>query len=181
MCTFVSKQKNNVRRHMLTVHLKLKRFCCSDCKPNREFTTKTSLEHHQIRDHKMMAKFLCSDCGQGFATMSFLKAHKQRLGCRPGKSRNRQMTNNEMETLEDGRIQCKICSDLFDTKNKWHMHYFGKHKHSNQCDICGQQMANYSSLQRHKLVQHDKVRAFKCQFEGCGKLFSQKHSLQSHE
>ena len=178
LCGMMTKQKANLDRHMRTVHMKIKEFKCEMCSDEREFTTKTALNHHLYRFHNMEAPVKCSDCGIGFAVEAFLKAHKKNRLCRmaPGK-RPREKNRVDAEVVENG-FRCRVCHLIFDTKAKISMHNFSKHKHSNKCDVCGLQLANYASLQKHKKTIHEKIKPYKCEF--CEKFFSDKTAMETH-
>ena len=177
---------------MKTVHQKLKNYKCTECKELYEYSTQEALNSHNYRYHGLEAPIKCPDCNLGFTFESELRAHKKHMYC----SNNlfapivkREKSNPEfLEVLENGKFFCKICRDTFDTKNKWSMHNYLKHKYSNKCETCDMQLTNYTSLIRHIKVKHNHIKVrhsnnhllyfnyllfqpFKCEF--CDKVCNQ--------
>ena len=66
--------KYNLRRHVESVHLKLKKFECGICK--KVFSSKQNLKEHYFL-HKGIQPFKCLTCNLSFRQASLLSLHKR--------------------------------------------------------------------------------------------------------
>ena len=74
-CGRVFNQKNNFKRHIATVHGKLKKFTCDVC--GQAFAQRATLKFHQ-RTHTGEKGFKCDLCPAAYADPRGLKRHKER-------------------------------------------------------------------------------------------------------
>ncbi|CAO1357306.1 unnamed protein product [Diamesa serratosioi] len=177
ICGYNIKHRANLTRHMKSRHLKLKRFKCLQCTIERTFTTKNSLDQHTYNSHQVEAPYKCVACNRGFPTESNLRSHNKNFDCKSDKKRK--ACNSGLYVLEvKGEYHCKLCNCVYSSLDKFRSHYKSKHRFSLICNVCGQQMGNYTSLIRHKKTIHENLKPFKCPF--CDKSFGQKNSLDSH-
>lgn len=177
-CTYETKFKINLERHQRTVHLKVKNYKCIQC-TDHEYSTQVGLNLHLYRIHNVEPPVKCTDCDQGFTFESELRVHKKHCTGNKIRAKKCRPQDSPVDVLEnDAGFRCKICNQIFVTRSKWSVHYHHKHKNSNICHVCNKQMASSTSLFKHVQVQHNNVRAFKCDL--CDKTFGFKHSMVSH-
>lgn len=136
-CDFKTFSKMNVKRHLRTIHLKIKAFQCQFC-PDKKYTSKVAtfvtttrlfnnnfglqvtLDQHMITKHGQETDFICRCCARKFPTMSFLRSHmKSTCSGSPGAVRERGDPNEYREQLGDSdNYRCKICSVVCEGKGK---------------------------------------------------------------
>ncbi|KAG5679437.1 hypothetical protein PVAND_009004 [Polypedilum vanderplanki] len=176
-CDFKTFSKMNMKRHLNTIHLKIKAFACEFC-PEKKYTSKITLEQHKITKHGKESDFKCNCCHRKFPTMSFLRSHMKTCSGNTSAIRERGDPNYYREPLENDTYRCKLCGLVFIGKGKIAQHYAQRHKHSNVCDICNTSFNSYSNLKKHIQILHNKIHKYTCSF--CSKTFGQKNQLQSH-
>lgn len=177
-CDFKTFSKTNIKRHLTTIHLRIKAFACKLCSDKR-YTSKITLEQHMIRKHNLETDFICLLCGKKFASMSFLRSH-MKLACNPTNVRERGDPNEYRERLneETEKYRCKVCGFIVEGKGKIAQHYAQRHKHSNTCQFCSASFNSYSNLKKHIQIIHNKIHKYNCSY--CSRTFGQKNQLQSH-
>ena len=118
-CEFKTFSKMNVKRHLRTIHLKIKAFQCQFC-PDKKYTSKVTLDQHMITKHGQETDYICRCCGRKFPTMSFLRSHmKSTCSGSPGAVRERGDPNEYREQLgSTDNYRCKICSVVVIGKGK---------------------------------------------------------------
>lgn len=163
LCGLSSKFKNNIKRHMKCVHMKLREFQCYKC-PDHRYSTQEALNSHLYKYHDIPAPIHCPNCQHGFTFDSELRAHKKYGHC--PKSINvplikRGKSDTDFLEVVGGEHLCKICNESFPTKSKFSMHNYLKHKYSNKCEKCNISFNNYTSLIRHEKVKHQGHKPFK--------------------
>lgn len=165
----------NIKRHLATIHLKIKAFICKIC-PDKKYTSKITLNQHMITKYNQETEFMCRCCNRKFPTMSFLRRHFKST-C-SGKGRERGDPTEYRDILENDQYRCKLCDLVFDDKGKIAQHYAQRHKHNNICSICSTNFKSYSNLKKHIQIIHYKIHKYSCRF--CSRTFGQKNQLQSH-
>ncbi|XP_070500808.1 zinc finger protein draculin-like [Chironomus tepperi] len=179
-CDFKTFSKMNMKRHLSTIHLKIKAFGCHLC-PDKKYTSKITLDQHMISKHGQETDFICQCCKRKFPTMSFLRSHlKSTCSGSPGSVRERGDPNEYREPLYDelDHYRCKLCGLVFEGKGKIAQHYAQRHKHNNSCDLCSATFNSYSNLKKHIQILHNKIHKYSCSY--CSRSFGQKNQLQSH-
>lgn len=108
----------NLKRHLRTIHLKIKAFACEHC-PDKKYTSKVTLDQHMITKHGQETDYCCRCCGRKFPTMSFLRSHmKSTCSGSPAAVRERGDPNEYREHLGEEHYRCKICSVIVEGKGK---------------------------------------------------------------
>lgn len=180
-----SKFVANLRRHMSTVHLNLKKHRCpymNTC-PKKFFTTKDALNFHLTGQHNFLL-LKCKNCSQRFDSEKDLQDHKVSGRCfaRIVTKMNRvrkEVNKNAKESAGAEEYFCEICNLSFARKSQYSMHYTQKHKCSLTCKHCDKKISSYANLVRHIRTVHEFEKRFSCTV--CEKQFSQKSSLASHK
>ena len=153
---------DKLQRHMKTVHQKLKEYKCKECKDVYEYSTQEALNNHNYRHHGLDAPVKCPDCNLGFTFESELRAHKKYSHCskKPYASNKKRVKCDPeiLEVLKNGKFSCKICQVTFDTRDKYGMHVYLKHKYSNTCETCDMKFTNHTGLIRHIKVKHNNIK-----------------------
>lgn len=183
LCGIRSKYRENLARHMKSVHSTVARvkFTCTLC-PEKFYTTQTSLNIHMYREHKVQAPVICTKCHLGFTYVSELKHH--RTVCR-GNTNTRQSFKNVnflkfCEVVPEG-FKCKDCPRIFAQKEKWSWHYSSKHKSHRYCEICDKTFGCLSNYKRHIDTFHKKIKKYICDYPGCGKAYCANKALKDHK
>lgn len=179
-CEFKTFNKMNMKRHLNTIHLKIKAFVCQFC-PEKKYTSKITLDQHMITKHGQETTFVCQCCQRKFPTMSFLRSHmKSTCSGSPHAVRERGDPNSYREALcdETDSYRCKLCGLIVAGKGKIAQHYAQRHKHSNACHLCSATFNSYSNLKKHIQILHNKIHKYNCSF--CSRSFGQKNQLDSH-
>lgn len=73
-CTSEYSTKFNLKRHVESVHMHLKKYQCNLCSSN--FSSKQSLKEH-LRIHSGFMPFKCTACDKSFRQASQLSLHKR--------------------------------------------------------------------------------------------------------
>ena len=137
--------KDNMRKHIDSVHKKLRKHKCSFCE--KAFTDPTPLKQHLER-HKAdpsVRPFKCHLCAKAFMLEVHLKGHI-------------------LVVHESEKVKCDICNkELVKKSLTSHMSSY----HSDiqlECPICGQKFTREMLMTKHIQVAHnpDKKRDFKC-------------------
>lgn len=176
-CSFVSKRKKNVERHILAVHMKSYKFNCPMIECDRQYTTQAALKLHCVRDHDESSPFECEKCKQKFSCESLLKIHKQRLTCRPRKAKI-----FERKLVEKSH-KCPHCN--FRTAHQFSLTQHVNLIHLNirktwKCSHCEiTEFTSRISLNQHVFNVHKMLSHIRC--PDCDQAFSTEAQLKSHK
>lgn len=184
-CGLSTKYKMNLYRHVKSVHLNSHKFPCPHIEmcPDVTYTTKEGLSIHLYRVHGLKAPVTCSLCSLGFSFVSELKIHRKICGGStrtPGLGTKNRNFKQFCEVIDEG-FKCKVCNKIFTEKQNWSYHYSSTHRDNRTCEICNKEFTNYTNFYRHKMVQHNKIKKFLCDYPNCSKTFGQKGSLMNHK
>lgn len=170
-------------------------FACRDC--NKSFSSRFKLSRHQLI-HGGERQYRCDICDRSFHRKDHLKNHLQiheptkqfkceRADC--GKEYNSYMSYRKhcaFHSAEEGDLQCKFCSKMFDNKNDLIYHlkvHVGTRSVKSpsekkfQCDQCDRRFFTRKDVKRH-LVVHTGTRDFCCSL--CPQKFGRKDHLVRH-
>jgi KRAB domain-containing zinc finger protein len=180
LCGYSTKFKMNLQRHLISFHMKVKGFICAFDECTARYSTQVGLNLHLYRKHNLPAPINCPQCKQGFTFDSEVKIHLKHCTGLPIREKGSLKENPHLDILDNG-FRCQICSQIYETRAKWSVHYYHKHKTSNICSICQKQLSSSTSLFKHIRVMHDKIKKYVCGFPGCARSFGFKHSLMYHQ
>merc|ERR1712150_411929 len=76
-CSYVSKERGNLDRHVRLVHNGIKDFTCAYC--GKVFGLKQYLNNHIIRLHEKVKKHKCGVCGKSFGIKDDVKKHARKV------------------------------------------------------------------------------------------------------
>ena len=79
-CTYCEKtfaRIGDLKRHVNTVHLKLKPYKCFDC--DKSYGLQQDLKHHFLSAHEKIKPFKCELCDTSFSKNSNLKTHVEAM------------------------------------------------------------------------------------------------------
>ena len=128
-CDFIGKYRASVRKHVNTVHKKIK-FNCDAC--DKVFASNDSLKDHKDAAHNDLS-FTCSECGDIFKNKINLRKHKR-------------------YKHEAPVIQCEFCD--YSTTNNDHSKFHTIHKHSDvkfKCKLCRYDTIKAEYLKKHMI------------------------------
>ena len=161
-CQFCKKCftiKENLGRHIKTVHEGLRQFQCGSC--GRRFSDARSCIDHEDVTHRGIKKYKCHLCEKSFGQKPGLRQH--------------------IETFHEGkRHMCETCGKEF--KQRAHLKSHIKIHHDVQkdhkCDICGNEFFERNKLKRHIRNVHKVQMDYKCEI--CEKIFCQMSDVHAH-
>nr|XP_018913117.1 PREDICTED: zinc finger protein PLAG1-like [Bemisia tabaci] len=182
-------------QHMYA-HSGEKPFVCDHC--FKAFSSKFKLVRH-VLIHSDLRQYHCSHCERTFHRKDHLKNHakihspvKRRLKCDRegcGKEYSSPLSfkkHTAVHAAEEGNLECKICSQVFSTKEEivFHLKVHAGSRSAKtpadrkyQCSYCERSFFTAKDVRRH-LVVHTGKRDFLCQF--CPQRFGRKDHLTRH-
>lgn len=157
LCGLQKTDRNKMRSHIETVHLKLKDATCHICGADFHRTTISAHIKKMHRDDKRREK--CEECGKYFLD---LKQHKAR-------------NHNEQEA-----VFCHICKKPFKNRMLLSSHRFKRHPPDGKydCRECDKKFTNPVGLKEHTAAHHAGVFLYNCEF--CDYRGSYKKNLFDH-
>lgn len=180
ICGVKHKYTQSLRKHMQSVHLKMRNYECNECP--RAYTSSAILELHQVKKHGAEPRYKCDKCTAGFTFRFEYSRHI--LSCTPGiyaKEKNRVATRVfPTPTLKDGRTVCPGCYKDFSSQGSWITHYYAEHLYEKtfyECDVCHKVSNKLGNHKKHMMI-HSEVKPHVCDI--CNKSFAQKTTMQTH-
>ena len=205
ICDYSFSQKDNLQRHLASVHEKKKPFKCDNC--DYSFSEKGSLKKHLESVHEKKKPFKCDTCDTIFTRQTSLKRHILKNHITEKKLENihaktdinmirkthvceicdkvfrRKDHYQKHKAVHEGKkpFQCERCSKRFPTKFKLNLHIASVHegKKPFRCTECGKNFSRKDNLIGHKATVHEGKKPFPC--TECGKNFSRKDNLIGHK
>ena len=207
MCPYCPKsftRKDNVSRHIETVHRTIPTITCKKC--GYKFSrTDLLLKHmltvhkHKVRPSTSKLKYLaklknrrrviCSTCATAYSNKYALSKHIKKVH---GDAHAwLEGPDNEFLLLSDARggvaekVACENCDFECNTKMELRKHKEVKHKGELvfNCDQCVKSVKSFKCLREHKSKKH-RGQVYRCRAvvgrPGCGKLLSTKEGLKKH-
>ena len=153
-CTKTFKQESILTRHIKAIHEKSNKVKCDLCGDEVK-----NLQHH-MQKHTKLKPYKCTECDMSFSLKGNLNSH--------------------MSTHSDERIQCDQCDVTFSSQRTLRAHYDTVHLKlfNHHCTECEAKFPTKFHLDEH-MTKHTGEQPHSCKF--CGKRFSKKGSLRSHE
>ncbi|XP_023945997.1 zinc finger protein PLAGL1-like [Bicyclus anynana] len=167
LCDKGFNSKFKLVRHSL-IHSKARAFACTVC--GKTFNRKDHLTNH-VRVHNPVKKlYTCErpDCRKSYTSLLSYRKHAA------------------LHSAEEGNLQCKICNEVFSTKqdivNHLKVHTGSRTPKSETdkkftCDHCDRKFFTAKDVRRH-LVVHTGRRDFLCPY--CPQKFGRKDHLVRH-
>lgn len=149
MCNKSFDHKSNLRRHIVSIHDKVKKFKCKLCA--QMYRYKWNLKYH-VKQHKGPKIYTCYKCNKAFALKSNLVKHIK-------------------HHLEDVN-QCKICYEVFQEKETLEEHVKSHQNRRFKCPgaSCERIFTSLTRMRNHIDMKHENENLYKC--KKCQKVFS---------
>lgn len=162
-CEQCGKQLHGVyafKRHLKSVHLKIKDLCCDLC--GKAFSCQTNLAAHK-KTHIGDKPYVCETCGKSFAQNASLKYH-----------------HDTVHALVKKRLfQCSQCPKKFYRNSKLNAHLkIHTEERAYFCDICNHSFKTDNEVKKHKRFVHTDARPHACQY--CSATFKKSDHLKRH-
>lgn len=142
-------------------HINARDFLCSEC-PRAYNTAADLAQHHRIHE-KQRDPYNCGECGMLFQIRSKYNTHMR--------------THQAAAVM--GPKECTICNKKFVCLSS-HNRIVHLGMRAYPCTDCGKSFGKKSGLDRHILTVHEKIKAFKCEADGCHGAFGEKSQLTKH-
>ena len=156
-CSFSTRFKFSLRRHM-TTHNNAMKTMCNAC--DKVFAEPYDLQEHEKIVHKEMP-LICQSCGKTYKSRSGMYDHMRK------------------EHTNTPRYICNYCSKTYMNKHMFNAHVAG---HANiklfNCTLCKKTFKYKHSLVEHEKMCADKTHGHECSV--CGKKFKRKNFLTDH-
>lgn len=167
-CERSFSRKNNMDRHVNTVHYKIRDVTCSWSDCEKTFSTKADMERHVKAVHQGVKNIRCLECSLVFSTKGNMNRH--------------------VKTVHDGviNISCSHsdCQQMFSNKENMLRHV--KTVHEGVKDICcsdsdcNQMFYNKTDMKRHVKSVHHGIKDIECSDPDCNKMFSNNSEMKQH-
>lgn len=136
-CTYSTKRKEHLKRHMQTVHFGLRKFLCPEC--GKKFKRNDALQDHLATHDQETKKFFCCHCGQRFRRKHHLDDHMK------GRHSDRR------------QYLCEECGVTFKTRGTQRRHQITVHNNDSifKCTVCDKGLSSKYALARHCKVHEE--------------------------
>lgn len=166
-CSKAFSSKFKLMRHVL-IHSDQRQYRCTTC--DKTFHRKDHLKNHIKVHNPVKRRYKCEkeDCGKEYSSILSFKKH------------------NAVHSVEEGSLDCKICGNLFSSKEDIVTHlkiHSGSRTMKTpadrkyHCERCDRSFFTGKDVRRHMVV-HTGRRDFLCQF--CPQRFGRKDHLTRH-
>jgi KRAB domain-containing zinc finger protein len=198
-CDYTSTFRNNVAKHMRSIHQKEKKYLCSDC--GSQFNEQKSLNYHLEKN-----KIVHSDGSVEFSCAKFTKlpsragehVHKDEISniflCKICDYNSQSQTDTKRHIqrvhLGEKRFICNTCNMGFMSQPEVGRHLAKDHNDTSlledpddlaetyKCQQCSYESSSRINVDRHFSVVHMKERNYQC--TECGQRYSDKKTLLMH-
>lgn len=151
----------SLRRHVNSVHNQEKTFKCSLC--DDEFLRKDNLDRHIKSVHQNLRPHICKECGDAFKLPQHLKEHIIAIH-----------TNQRQYVCEECGFAFKLRSHLND-----HVKVVHQNHRPYACEECDSAFPHARGLKLHIIAMHTDEKPFVC--EDCGRGFADPSHLYRHK
>ena len=182
-CNKNFSRKDNITRHIESVHLKLRNHLCSDC--GKEFSEKAALVRHVSMQHGNV-RYPCHLCDKSYGLEKDLKSHIKVMHenlsytctiCNKAFSQKSNLDKHILEIHEGKKVKCEFCEkQLSSTSMKRHIEVV-HHGIKYPCKLCN---GAFSNLTKHMNEKHNRDGNGFNQCPKCSKIFSRKENLNRH-
>ena len=198
-CGTVLSNKNNLERHKLTVHQRIKNAKCDLC--GKDFFTSHHVKLHKLRVHEGVKEkykrrndvtIRCNICDNSFGSSYYLNRHiktihqeRQPIQCLfcEKSFRSKSAKLYHLQDVHENKIyRCDKCPKTFRVAKilRSHLKEVHEKKRNFVCRVCKFPFFSRGNLQRHFMYVHMKSnKKFKC--DSCGQTYGQQQYLISHK
>lgn len=180
-CSYVSKLRGNLNKHMSEVHAKVKRYMCGFC--GAQTSRKYHLTRHIKAVHHGEKFFCCQDCDYKTNNKVCLQKH---IGINHD---TLLMKDNSKPPLKDSELTC-VCTWCEYKSNKYAevkihiklVHDRTKKFPCKECEFVGSSVENYAEHynEKHKTEEYKHACA-DCTFRSSNKVAMKEHYLEVHK
>ena len=156
--------KNHLKRHIDSLHLKLKPYECDQC--NMSFAQKNHLNSHLKEVHQKIKAHKCQECDKLFSRKSVLAKHVERI---------------HLKIQPSKKFICKECNAPFELKH--HLEHHMNKVHLNvkpyECNFCQKAFFIKAQLNEHvKKCETLEKKYYKC--KDCHASFDSRKNMIRH-
>ncbi|KAJ2946742.1 hypothetical protein O0L34_g12802 [Tuta absoluta] len=186
-CKFVGKKQDGLRRHLLTHSPRTQ--VCEHC--GATYKRHSELKQHMTRAHDTPTPSDCRICRKTFSNAMSLKKHAQDYhkprrykcewnGCGKAYHTARCLTTHTRTHTNERLFKCHLCSAAtYATQSLLNRHLrCHKRKALSNCDICSETFDDYGLFYKHRVAQHGRWLAYRC--NGCQKRFQYEAKMEKH-
>ncbi|XP_062500041.1 zinc finger protein 227-like [Corticium candelabrum] len=165
ICSQGFTYKQNMSRHMASVHKDDRPFQCQVCR--KKFKRQDHLIKHQSTVHNRTSAYSnmssqCDICKKNFTRRYNMLKHRK---------------------IHDGQspFECRVCKKKFTREDNLVAHYKSIHDHVKpySCDRCEKKFSTGVHLRSHQNSVHDRFKQHECDM--CGQRFTRKDHMRTHQ
>ena len=179
ICNLNFTIREDLRKHIINVHVKRKKFKCDIC--DAELSQKSSLKKHISRVHENAKPIQCTICPERFKRKETLQTHMKKVHSKNhkcdicflrflqesdltehvssvhGGKKTKSKSVVPRSSVSNANFKCFICHSVYETKRDFTKHILKIHEGKKPliCPYCGEKFISITLLTAHKTAVHE--------------------------